>query len=332
MKKSGTILSFAMLHCLFSVTHAQDPVFSHFYANSLLLNPSLAGVEETSKFYMGYSSQWSGPNSVAPYVTYHATYDKYIEKLEGGIGIRVLNDRQGDGVFNAYNLDLIYAYQFRATHRLFLSGGLQAGFGQRSFDPTSLVFRDMYDPVSGEISANMTENFSRYSEFYPDFSAGITAFSGNFYGGIALHHLFSPLVNDKNDPAGILSLKYTAHFGALIPVVERRTGKEIMQLSPNLVVIQQQSIQQINYGLDVIFQGFLAGIWTRHDLLFNYGNIMFTVGYNEGSMRFRYSYDIKLSSPTIRLPNLGAHELSLIILTEKPGKRKKRGTIKIPKI
>ncbi|MCA1747931.1 MAG: type IX secretion system membrane protein PorP/SprF, partial [Bacteroidales bacterium] len=172
----------------------------------------------------------------------------------------------------------------------------------------------------------------RPSEFYPDFSAGIAAFSGNFYGGIALHHLFSPLVTNENDPDGTVPRKYTAHFGALIPVIERRTGKEIMQLSPNLVIIQQQNIQQINYGMDVIFQGFLAGIWTRHDLLFNYGNLIFTAGYSAGSMRFRYSYDMKLSSPTIRLPNMGAHELSLVIITEKPDKRKKRGTIKIPKI
>lgn len=329
MKKTGAILSFALLQCLFAGMHAQDPVFSHFYANSLLLNPALAGIEETSKFYMGYRNQW--PNAGAPYVTYHATYDKYVEKLEGGMGIRVFNDRQGGGVFNAYSLDLIYSYQFRATRRLTFSGGLQAGFGQRSFDPTSLVFADMIDPVSGEISSGM-EDLNQYSEIYPDFSAGIAAFSGIFYGGIALHHLFSPLVTDKNDPTGTVPRKYTAHFGAMIPVIERRTGKEIMQLSPNLVIIQQQSIQQINYGMDVIFQGFLAGIWTRHDLLFNYGNLIFTAGYSAGSMRLRYSYDIKLSSPTIRLDNMGAHELSLIITTEKPDKRKKRGTIKIPKI
>jgi type IX secretion system PorP/SprF family membrane protein len=329
MSKTGIILSFAMFQCLFAGISAQDPVFSHFYANSLLLNPSLAGVEETSRFYMGYRNQW--PNSGAPYTTYQASYDKYVEKLEGGIGIRVLNDRQGGGVFNAYNLDLIYSYQFRATRRLTLSGGLQAGFGQRSFDPTSLVFADMYNPVSGEISV-MTEVFNRYSEFYPDFSTGISAFSGNFYGGIALHHLFSPLVTDENDPAGTVPRKYTAHFGALIPVIQRRTGKEIMQLSPNLIVIQQQSIQQINYGMDVVFKGFLAGMWTRHDLLFNYGNLIFTAGYGNGSVRFRYSYDIKLSSPTIRLDTMGAHELSLVIITEKPDKRKKRGTIKIPKI
>jgi hypothetical protein len=29
---------------------------------------------------------------------------------------------------------------------------------------------------------------------------------------------------------------------------------------------------------------------------------------------------------------MGAHELSLVIIPEKPDKRKKRGTIKIPKI
>jgi len=310
--------------------YAQDPVFSHFYANSLQLNPALAGVEGAGRAYIGYRNQW--PHSGASYITYQASYDQYVEKLHGGLGVRVLNDRQGDGTFNAYNLDVAYAYQFRASHHWSFAGALQAGVGQRSFDPSSLVFGDMIDPVTGGSSGIAAEDINRYNELYPDFAAGIAAFRGNFYGGAAVHHLLRPVVTDSDDPTGTIYRKYTAHLGIMIPVIDKSKGVEIMKLSPNLVFIQQQNVHQVNYGIDLIYRDFLVGLWTRHDIGFSYGNLVFTAGYGAGNFRFRYSYDVKLSSPTIRLPNMGAHEFSLVIVLENNGIRKNERTIKCPKI
>ena len=94
----------------------------------------------------------NGPIQGLPILlTSHLTTN-YVEKLHGGLGVHVLNDKQGEGVFNTYNVNVMYAYHFQATRRLFFSGGIQAGMGQRSFDPLSLVFGDMIDPVSGGIS------------------------------------------------------------------------------------------------------------------------------------------------------------------------------------
>jgi type IX secretion system PorP/SprF family membrane protein len=329
MTKNVAILFLSTLLFLSAGVHGQDPVFTHFHANRLIMNPSMAGIDGPWRLFMGYRNQW--PNTGSSYLTYQASYDQFVERLDGGLGVRVMNDRQGGGVFNAYNLDLMYSYQFRATRRLSLSGGIQAGIGQRSFDPASLVFGDMINPVTGEITAGL-ESVSRYSEIYPDFAVGMSAFSGIFHGGIAVHHLLNPVVTDKSDPAGTVPRKYTAHLGAMVPVIERRTGRELLQLSPNMVIIRQQTVLQINYGLDVIYRDVIAGVWTRHDLLFNYGNLIFTAGYSYGNLHFRYSYDIKLSSPTVRLPNMGAHEFSLVILNEKQGIRKSERTIKIPKI
>lgn len=310
--------------------YAQDPVFSHYYANSLQMNPALAGVEGPGKVYIGYRNQW--PNSGASYITYQASYDQHVEKLHGGIGVRILNDRQGEGTFNAYSLDVAYAYQFRASRRWSFAGALQAGVGQRSFDPSTLLFGDMIDPVTGGSSGIVSEDILGYNEIYPDFAAGITAFRGNFYGGAAVHHLLRPVVTDGDDPTGTIYRRYTAHLGVMIPVIDRSRGVEIMKLSPNLVFMQQQNTHQINYGMDLIYKDFLVGLWTRHDIGFTYGNLVFTAGYGAGNLRFRYSYDVKLSSPTIRLPNMGAHEFSLVIMLENNVIRKKGSTINCPKI
>lgn len=121
-------------------------------------------------------------------------------------------------------------------------------------------------------------------------------------------------------------------MGALIPIYEKRLGKEILQLSPNLVFMQQDIFQQLNYGLELLFQSIIGGVWFRQDLLFSYGTLIFSMGYGNEQFRIRYSYDAKLSPPDLHIPHLGAHEISLVIIFENLYKSTKHRAIKSPKI
>jgi type IX secretion system PorP/SprF family membrane protein len=302
---------------------AQDPASSQFYANQLFMNPGLAGLEGPTKVSIGYRNQW--PGSAGAYSTYHASYEQYLEPLQGGIGVHVMNDRQGGGTFNTMSLDAIYAYHLKVTRQLTLTGGLQASVGQRSMNTDGLVLPDELTGVSG------TE-LTGYSQWYPDFAVGFGAFYKNVYGGIACHHLIQPYMSPSKDPNTKLSRRYSAHIGAMIPVYEKRLGREVLQLSPNLIFLQQDIYQQINYGLEVLFRNLLAGIWIRQDLLFSYGTAIFSVGYARDQFRFRYSYDAKLSAPDLHIPSMGAHEISLAIIFENLYKSSKPRAIKSPKI
>lgn len=318
-----------LLLCLHFAGKGQDPVFSHFYANGAHLNPSWAGIEGPAKMFVGYRNQW--PNSGSSYITYNASYDQYIEKLHGGIGVRVINDKQGDAAFNTFDFAAMYSYHFQASRWLYFAGGIQAGLGQQSFNPENLLFANMID-LASQFNRPSTENINGYSELYPDFATGVSAFYKGIYGGVAIHHLLKPVITDKDDPSGFIPRKYTAHIGAVISIKKKLNGTELLQLSPNLVFIQQQNIQQINYGLEVTYNGVMGGVWARHDALFNYGNIIFSAGYGNDKFRFRYSYDAGIISPTIRELNLGAHEFSLLIIYENLSKRNRYSAIKCPKI
>jgi len=307
----------------------QDPVFSHFYANSLLLNPGMAGVEGNPRFFMNYRNQW--PQTGSTFITYHASYDQYVEKLHGGIGIRLMNDQQANGLFNAFNLDGIYAYHLKAGRYLRLTGAVQASFGFRSFNPGNLILGDMIDPVTGQASA-LTESVAGYDRPYPDFATGITAFYHQFFGGVAVHHLLAPVITDQSDPNGQLARRYTLHAGMIIPVIKRGMGKELFQLSPNMVFIQQKNIQQLSYGIEMIYNDLTLGLWARHDLQLNYGNLLFTTGYDARRWRVRYTYDLRLSNPAVRLPNMGAHEISLLIIYDNLNNDRRGRAIKYPKI
>lgn len=302
---------------------AQDPAFSQFYANPLFMNPAMAGVEGPAKVYLGYRNQW--PGAVDPYTTYHASYEQFIDPLQGGVGVHVINDRQGGGIFNSLSVDAIYAYHLRVSDALMVTGGFQASVGQRNMNPNGLVLPDELAGLAGS-------TLTGYSRVYPDFSVGFGGFFRNFYGGVAVHHLMQPFTAPSEDPNTRLLRKYTAHVGAMIPIYEKRLGKEVLQLSPNLVFLQQDIYQQLNYGLEVIYRSLIGGIWFRQDLLFSYGTMVFSVGYGNDQFRVRYSYDAKLSPPDLHIPSLGAHEISLVIIFENLYKSKKRRAIKCPKI
>ncbi len=302
---------------------AQDPISSQYYANQLFMNPAMAGVEGITKVSLGYRNQW--PAAAESYNTYHAAYEQYLEPAQGGIGVHVVNDRQGGGVFNTMSLDAIYAYHLKVTRRLTMTGGFQASVGQRSFNAAGLVLPD-------ELTGGSATEIQDYSKWYPDFAVGFAAFYKNIYGGLACHHLIQPYMSPTEDPNTRLSRRYSAHVGALIPVYEKRLGREVLQLSPNIIFLQQDIYQQINYGLEVVFRSVLAGVWVRQDLLFSYGTAIFSMGYSRDKFRFRYSYDAKLSTPELYIPTMGAHELSLIIIFENLYKSVKPGAIKSPKI
>jgi len=301
----------------------QDPAFSQFYANPLYMNPAMAGVEGPAKVSVGYRNQW--PGATNPYVTYHASFEQYIEAIQGGVGVHIINDRQGGGVFNTLSLDAIYAYHLRVSNDLMVTGGFQASVGQRNMNPTDLV-------LPTDLIGAGTTTLVPYSKVYPDFSVGFGGFYKNFFGGVAVHHLLEPYSSTSEDPNTRISRKYTVHVGALIPIYEKRLGTEVLQLSPNLVFFQQDIYQQLNYGLEVLYRGVVIGAWFRQDLLFSYGTAIFSAGYSNGQFRIRYSYDAKLSPPDLYIPALGAHELSMVVLFENLKKSKKHRAIKCPKI
>ena len=164
---------------LYTDAESQDPAFSQFYANPLYMNPAMAGVEGPAKVYLGYRNQW--PGATNPYVTYHASYDQYIEVLQGGVGLHVGNDRQGGGVFNTLSVDGIYAYHLQVNSQLMVSGGFQASVGQRNMDPSDLV-------LPSELAGAGTTTLTAYSKVYPDFALGFGAYYKNIFGGFAVHH------------------------------------------------------------------------------------------------------------------------------------------------
>ena len=324
-KRFRLILAFLSVLVAVAELRAQDPEFTQFYANPLYLNPAFAGTNRCPRLVMNYRNQW--PSLTGNFVTTSASYDQYVNTIQGGLGLIVMNDRAAQGTLNTTTLSGMYSYQQPISRKFSIKAGLQASYFQKTLDWSKLTFGDMIDPRKGFIY--QTNDVQRGGQVKAiDFSAGLLGFSDKFYGGVAVHHL-----NEPNESLILgtsrLPMKYTVHAGAVIPI-EKKSKDNDARLSPNVLYRRQGEFQQLNLGMYVSKGPLVAGIWFR-GLLFGQtyrDAFIATVGIQTDVVRFGYSYDITISE--LKPSTGGSHEVSLGIYFECRQKKKRFRPITCP--
>lgn len=323
------LLSFVLFLCSVSFLQAQDPVFSQFYAAPLQLNPAFAGVTYAPRVTLNYRNQWPSLNKA--YVTYAVAYEQTLETLNSGIGLMAMADDAGDGTYKTNRFAAVYGYKVQVGNEFAVKLGIEAGIMQASVDWDRLVFLDQLNPETG--SVDPFGNPNETGEIRPenltntkfDVSAGLLAYGGNFYGGIAVKHLNRPdesllLVNDNLNVG--LPLRTTIHAGAEISLSTGNNRRGDAFISPNIMYIKQADFGQINAGAYAGFGRVYAGLWYRHALT-NGDAVIGLVGFREGIFRIGYSYDVTVSSLAL-YGSGGAHEISVSINFDESDSVKKR--------
>jgi type IX secretion system PorP/SprF family membrane protein len=331
MHKLKALLIFVCLFFLAEKGWSQDSFFSQFYANRLNLNPAWAGIGEEKRLFLNYRNMYPGIGSV--FKTYTVSYDQYVEKISGGLGFYLSNDVQGSNAINQISFSAMYSYQIKAGRFLSFSGGIQAGGAYRSLNSSDFRFLDQWDPINQSPTLTGSEGqYPNVSKIFPDFSTGVTGYYRQSYGGISMSHLLKPYQNDNQNPESRLPRKLSLFAGTYIPVYERRLGKEVLQLNPNFIYIQQKNFSQLIYGLESLYKGkYVGGLWLRQNLGIKFSALIFSAGISFDNIRLRYSYDRQFSGPTVQLPRMGSHEISMIITFDQK-KKINHKAIKCPKI
>ena len=303
------------------IAAAQDISFSQFYANPLYLNPAFSGSVGVPRVALQYRNQWSGFDNA--FTTYSAAFDMPVKKLQGGIGGYVLNDAQADGILNTLQVNLSYSVFIQLSENYRLHGALQAGYNQNSLNTGKLVFADNLDPnygnhgTSAELATLTDPNYG-----FVDFSSGVLMYSKRLFYGIAMHHLTEPNQSfySGNEDVAKLGRKYTAHFGARLPVYIYGHNRKKFDISPQVIMQLQGSFRQINYGLFATKRGLTAGAWFRQNYGLRYDAVIFMVGFMKKSWQFNYSYDLTVSG--LRADSGGTSEVSFTFLLNKTEKSK----------
>ena len=306
--KGIVIIAFMLLLTATLQVKGQDPEFSQFYANPLYLNPAFTGTSEYQRVVANYRNQW--PKQGNTYVTYNLTWDKFVSSIRSGIGVKLLYDRELNGVVNSMNTSFLYSYHIKVNDRLFYTMALEAGFIYKQFNTSGLIFPGMIDQGTGIITGTYPLPFEDGQKIFPDFSFGMAGQLDDVYFGAAIHHLTQPDQSIiEGDQVGRLPLKITLHAGTKSHQFHRGLISREFTLSPNLIYRQQGSFKQINAGIYMKEDWLAFGLWYRNNLSVRPDALIAMIGIQRDKFQFGYSFDFSLSN--VAAYSYGSHEISL---------------------
>lgn len=300
MKIKNALVSLGIL--LSTQVFAQDPTFTQFYSNPIYLNPALAGSIGCPRVSMNYRNEW--PQLTGNYVTYSMAYDSYVKSISGGLGLIATHDVQARGTISTTMVGGIYSYNLKVNRKFSIMFGARAAYYQKYLDWSKLTFGDMIDPRRGFIyqTGDVPRGTGRRGFF--DASAGMVAYTKNFYAGLAVHHLNRP---DESMILGQsrLPMRFTAHAGANIKIGNKGRYSNNTSLMPNIIYQYQNGFQELSIGTYLKYENFTVGAWYRNKDAF-----ILSFGVNTDNFRVGYSYDITVSKLGQGVSG-GSHEVSL---------------------
>ncbi len=214
---------------LVSVSNAQDPNFSQFFASPLTLNPALTGkFDGVFRVAGNYRNQWPTINNA--FVTKTASIDfgilknRLAEIDQLGVGILGMTDNAGDGVLvtNYAGVSLAYHKGLDENGYHQVGAGFQVTMASKRLDITKVYFADQLTPlgftgVTSEIFTN-----KQISVNYVDVNAGVlyngsTNGYNNFYIGASMYHINRPKESFKGGQY-LLSARTTLQAGGKVPI------------------------------------------------------------------------------------------------------------------
>jgi type IX secretion system PorP/SprF family membrane protein len=273
---------------------AQDAVFSQFYAAPLQLNPAFAGVSIAPRIIMNYRSQHTSYPSA--YRTFALSYEQPLRNSPSSFGVRLLTDRQLEGLYSNTTAAVIYAYDIRLSQEAHVRIGLSGGLLNSRLDFGSLVFGDIIDPATGADGVTQ-EQLMAISSSSVDLSSGVLFYAKYFYGGFSIEHLNRPDENllqlDNNLYAG-RPQRLSLHAGTRFDLKRFNNPKRPAYVTRNFLFTSQAQFRQLNLGAYFGYGPFALGGWYRH-AFGNPDGLIAAVTFREDVLRIGLSYDAVIS-------------------------------------
>ena len=299
----------AIILLLFSTTilRSQDLEFSQFFNSPLYTNPAFAGVDFGPRFALNYRNQWAGLGNA--FISYAVSYDQHFDALNGGVGVLITSDRQGNGLYISNQVSGIYSYQFNITRRLVMKAGAQVSLAQRRIKLDELVFAENINPNDGtllpSLSSDLPDNSSR---FFPDFGAGFLLYTRKFFWGMSAKHVTAPNESLTSTQSSPLPMRWAVNAGLEFKS-DKRTGTRTY-FTPYAFYAQQAKFRQLTGGAILGIGVFYGGLSFRSNFS-NSDAVILLAGIQKGVFRFGYSFDATVSS--LQGEASGTHELALLI-------------------
>lgn len=305
MKKS-IIICVAVLS--FVVAQAQQiPLYTQYYNNEFLYNPSQTLTEDYSSLNLFYRKQWV--QSQSPLTTQGLAFQTPLKVEKVGLGVNIINDRFG--IFNRTGASMAYSYQvdLNYDHKLLL--GLSAGLMGTNYEWT----QDVNSIIDPRIQAAINDGVNSF-----DATFGFTYKFKELEIGMAIPHLLEDEFDFTVNSNDLLYFNYRHYLAS----ASYKFQFNKISLRP-LVLARYQPAVNPQFDASLVF-GYDEKVWAA--LSYRYeGAMTFGAGVNlHERLNVGYSYDMNLNSDLTQY--FGAtHEINVGIIL---GKGKAAKTPKPP--
>lgn len=275
------------------VQSQQQPMFTQYMFNPLVINPAYAGAQETFSATAVLRKQWVGVEGAPQTQTISA--DSPLDDLRNrrrpgspiSLGLMLFHDQIA--ITHQTGLTAVYAYRLNLTREASLSFGLQGGFSQLRVRYSELGLNDDAFP-DGDIS-----------EWQPEFGAGVFFKSSRFYSGISAPQM---LRREFDAHASTISLRphYFLTMGYILDI------NRDLKLKPNMLMKSfAGEVFQFDLNCNVFIREVLdVGIsWRSGESL---GALMRLQLHPR--VAFGYAYDLPHKNE-LALLSRGSHEIML---------------------
>ncbi len=319
MKKILSTLTICVT--LASVSIAQDPNFSQFFASPLTLNPALTGkFDGVYRFAMNYRNQW--PSISNAYTTGTASLDMGIMKNQipeydqFGIGVMGFADKAGDGALTENFIGLSLAYHKNLDENGYhqIGAGFQGVYMNKRLNTAKLTFQDQLTPfgftgVTSESFSSRQVNLSYFDLNAGFIYSGSTNGYNNFYVGASMYHINRPKETFQQGNF-VLNARTTIQAGGKVPAGTYNyfhfAANHSMQAKAHNTMAGAAYSLNVNNSEESPTNVYLGAWYRLKDAIIPY------LGLEFGEFHIGASYDVNTSSLKPASNSRGGVEVSLI--------------------
>lgn len=293
MKNIRHILTAAALIVLaFPARAQQDPQFSQYMFNPMVLNPAYAGSRGVLNGSIVLRQQWVGFGDGAP-STEVFSVNSPTRKGKMGLGLQIMADQIGPKKSSGITLD--YAYRIPLGKGK-LAFGLSAGM---------LNYRVNWDLVDYKDQTDQYASMGQTNKTFPNFDFGIFYNTKSFFTGVSVTHLNHGIYGVTNDSTGTYAyLRSHAFF----TIGKAWKVSDNVLFSPSIIVKSVAGISIPSTDINLNFQ-IKNMLWLGTSLRTD-KSLIFLAQYNiTDKFKVGYSYDMTLGR--LKSYQSGSHEIYL---------------------
>lgn len=263
----------------------QDPLYSQYYNNPMLINPAFAGSNERLYAGIAYRTQWAGVDGSPKTFNFNSHIALMDNKV--GVGVLMVQDQIGDIKNTQYGAT--GAYRIKLANSIF-SFGMQIGATRYATDPNAVKVQNNPDPA-----------FNQFSVTKFNTGAGVTLENEKYLISLSVPRILTSSVSQGGQSIQVYS-QNSYLYGSYVYFINQD-----VQFKPSVLLRMTKGSPlsaDINCNF-ILIHKYSAGIFTRN--LNTYGLLLQATMNN---YRLGYVFEVPGKGSAL---NFLTHEISFAI-------------------